>query len=263
MACSMSCVARALPANSLWMYPPRISRLTCSPLPVCTIAGPPTSSDWPVPRRSNSSRAMPRMATPLGFSVETLLDMNSNAWCCERSLLGKHAHAGVAHDELRAQRHVAHGHAVGPALTVDGDAAIHFLVGNFNPAAVDADFGALVGRAVESFGKRAGNIGRHQMAVLLRGGDGAMIADLRENGGEDFGGGRADVDQGEAGIALGFADRDLLDLEGAAGGVDQVEHLGKDQAVDDVPGNLHFLDEGGAAGSAGRKLWAGLRGRHG
>ena len=39
------------------------------------------------------------------------------------------------------------------------DAAVHFLVSDFDPFIVEADFGALVGGAIEAFGERAVHIG--------------------------------------------------------------------------------------------------------
>ena len=78
----MSCVASALPANSLSTYPPRINWHSAGPLPVCTIAGPPTTSVLPPPRRlATRSRAISRTSAPLGFSVETPLDMKLKSLC--------------------------------------------------------------------------------------------------------------------------------------------------------------------------------------
>ena len=54
---------------------------------------------------------------------------------------------------------------------------------------------------------------------------------------------RADFDHGIARIVPRLADRDLLDAKLPAAGRDRIQHLRQDQAVDDVPGNLDFLDD--------------------
>ena len=53
------------------------------------------------------------------------------------------------------------------AVEIDDDAAIHFLIGDRHPAAVQPHFGPLVGGAVKTFGKRAGDVGRRQPAIVL------------------------------------------------------------------------------------------------
>ncbi len=54
-------------------------------------------------------------------------------------------------------------------LAIDDNAAIHFLLGNADPMPLEANFGALVGRAVEAFRKSAGEIGFDRRASCKRG----------------------------------------------------------------------------------------------
>ena len=56
-------------------------------------------------------------------------------------------------------------------------------------------------------------------------------------------GSRADFDHGVARIVPRLADRDVGDAKLAAAGRDRIEHLGQDEAVDDVAGDLDFFDE--------------------
>ena len=64
------------------------------------MAGPPTNSDLPPSARlRNSSCAICRIATPLGFSVETLLLMNSNAWRSIARSCGNTRTPAVADDD--------------------------------------------------------------------------------------------------------------------------------------------------------------------
>ena len=61
------------------------------------------------------------------------------------------------------------------------DAAIHLLVGDFDPVPVEPNFRALVRRAVKPFGKRAVHVGGDQPAVLLRRRHRAMVGNLRQD----------------------------------------------------------------------------------
>ena len=125
--------------------------------------------DW-----STRSRAISRTSAPLGFSVETPLDMNvkslrtaarstgntrTPAW---PTTIGMPRRTSV----IGMQRATADG--VGRRVSragycsFDHDAAVHLLVGDFDPVAVQADFGPLVGRAVKAFGKGAVHVGRRR-----------------------------------------------------------------------------------------------------
>ena len=131
---------------------------------------------------------------------------------------------------------------------IDDDAAIHFLVGDFDPIAAEADLGPLVGRAVKAFGKRAVHVGGDEAAVLL----GRRARRRGRRSGPESAAARssrrcADFDHGIARIVAGLADRDLRDAKRAAAGRDRVEHLGQDQAVDDVAGDFDLFDDGNRA----------------
>ena len=163
-----------------------------------------------------------------------------------RTLLGKHAHTAVPNDQRRTQLHVAHGHAAcRGAARLDGDTAVHFLIGDVDPMATDSQLGPLVGGAVKPLGKSAVHVGWHQLAILLGGWRSPVVADLRKDFAQQLRVGRADFYQGETRIETCLADRDLLDLESSAGRRNQIENLGQDQAVDDVPADLHVFDEFG------------------
>ena len=170
-----------------------------------------------------------------------------------RTFLRKDPHAAVADYELGAHRDFAHRHAAGRRpLHVDGDAAVHLLSRHFGPMAQDANFGALVRRTVKTFRKGPDDIGRHELAILLRRGHGAVIADLAQNIGQQGSAGSPHFNQGETRIRAALADRDFFDAEGSARGRNQIEHLGQDQAVDDMAGDLHVLDVRGRCKFTGR-----------
>src|SRR5438270_203119 len=83
------------------------------------------------------------------------------------ALRRQHADAGMAHDVLLADADIGHDlTARGRRGRIDQHAAIHLLILNFDPAATEAHFGALVGRAIKTLGKRTGDIGCDQACVL-------------------------------------------------------------------------------------------------
>ena len=192
-----------------------------------------------------------------------------------------HAHAGVAdHD-----RHAARTSIIGmqrergarsgsrePILgysllllaprSFDHNSAIHLLVGNFDPMAVQPDFGALVGRAVKAFGERAVHVGRDEPAILLGRRHRAVVGDLGQNSLHQLRRGGADFDHRVARIVAGLADRDLGDAKLAAAGRDRVQHLGQDEAVDDMAGDFDLFDTIGdiVAGSLANCIARGRRG---
>ena len=65
---------------------------------------------------------------------------------------------------------------------------------------------------------------------------------------------------GVAGIVAPLADADFADLELSAQRHDLVEDLGQNQAVDDVPDNLHVFHERGLTGNH-RRSFVGRGGR--
>ena len=151
------------------------------------------------------------MATPLGFSVETLLPMNSNVCRSAGRSFGKHAHAGVADDDRSPGRTsvMATQRAV-RSDRIDDDAAVHFLVGDFDPVPGQADLGPLVGGAVKAFGKGAVHVGRAPAGNLA-----ARSARRRgrrsapEISPSSSARSALDFDQRIARIVAGLADRDL------------------------------------------------------
>ena len=75
-------------------------------------------------------------------------------------------------------------------------------------------------------------------------GDGSVANDARQDFLEQFLRIGLDREPGKAGILPTLTDLDLQDFVPASQGGDFVEHLGENQAVDDVAGNLHVFDEG-------------------
>jgi hypothetical protein len=128
-------------------------------------------------------------------------------------------------------------------VTVDDDAAVHFLVGDRQPMAVDANFGQLVRRAVESFGKCARDVGFDQPAILGRGRDRAMVGDLGQDLVQQRLRGGLHLDQRRTWIVARLANRNMFDAERATATGNDIEYFGKDQAVDDMPTDLDILDQ--------------------
>ena len=126
---------------------------------------------------------------------------------------------------------------------VDDDRAVHLLIGDLQPAAGDADFGPLVRRAVEVFGKRPGNVGRDEAAIADVGRHRAVVGDLGEDLLQDLFVVGADFQQGMAGVVPRLPDRDLLDLETAAAAGDGIENFGQDEAVDDMAADFDLFHE--------------------
>ena len=189
--------------------------------------------------------AISRTVTPLGFSLETGLAMNSNRFVPRRRLGREDAQPLPADDDAVALAHVGHGQAAGGvALRIDEDAAVHLLVFHVDPVAAEADLGAVVGRAVEALGEGAVHVGRRRSRSPAATTGTApwswMASRISRSVSARVG---ADLDAGVAGVVLPLADADVLDDVGAAAGEDLVQHLGQEQRVDDVPVDLDFLDE--------------------
>ncbi len=105
--------------------------------------------------------------------------MNSKRLPLHGPLFRKHAHAGVPDDDRHANGHFGHCNATGRApRKIDHDATIHFLVVHCDPVSAQSHFGPLVGGAVKPFGKRPGDVGRHQPAIVHGGGHGPVIGHL-------------------------------------------------------------------------------------
>src|SRR5207253_10173293 len=72
----------------------------------------------------------------------------------------EHAHSGMTDDDRQAMADV--GHCDAACLVsgrLDDDSAVHLLVCDGPPPPVEADFRALIGRAVESFRERPLDVG--------------------------------------------------------------------------------------------------------
>ncbi len=141
----------------------------------------------------------------------------------------------------RADGAPAFGSPLGGAF--DHDRAVHFLPGDLQPAAGDADLGPLVGGAIKIFGKRSGDVGLHEAAIADVGGDRAMVGDLRQDFLQDLFVVGANLQQGMAGVVSRLPDRDLLDFETAAAAGDGIEDFGQDQTVDDVAADFDLFHE--------------------
>ena len=173
--------------------------------------------------------AISRTVTPLGFSLETGLAMNSNRFCRAVRLGREDAQPLPADDDAVALAHVGHRQAAGGgSLRIDEDAAVHLLVFDVDPFAAEADLRAVVGGAVEAFGEGAVHVGRHGHGNRC-GATGTapwswMASRISSSSSARVG---PDLDAGVAGVGLPLADADVLDDVGAAAREDLVEHLGQ------------------------------------
>ena len=164
-----------------------------------------------------------------------------------RSLFRKDAYARVADDDAVAHARIGHRQAAGSRGTgeverdVDHDPAVHFLIGNLQPVAGDADLGSLVGGAIEFFGKGPGNVGRHKAAVVDVGWHRAVVGDLRQDFFQALFAVSANFQQGMAGVVPRLPDHDLLDFETAAAAGNRIENLGQNEAVDDMAADLDLF----------------------
>ena len=102
------------------------------------MAGPPTSSVLPPDARVRGDSSLGDLADgdALGLFGRDVAVHELERLPLGRALVGKDPHAGVPDDELIARRDVAHGQAAGRAAgRIDGDAAVHFLIGHVDPVA--------------------------------------------------------------------------------------------------------------------------------
>ena len=112
----------------------------------------------------------------------------------------------------------------------------------------------LIGRRIKPFGEGAVHVGRNQTAILLIQWDGAVPSDRGEQPLEVLGRAADHSQLGVARIVATLPDADLADLELSAQAHDLIEHLGQNQAVDDVPDNLHVFDKRGLARNDGSSV---------
>ncbi len=139
--------------------------------------------------------------------------------------------------------YLGHRQATGRApLRIKENAAVHFHVLNIDPFPIDANLGAVAGRAVEAFRKGPVHIRFGERAIL--GGDrcGPVVMDRVEDFLQDRLARRPDLNAGETGVFPTLAHPDLFDLVSAAAREDFVEHLGQEQRINNVPLDLHFLN---------------------
>src|SRR5690606_41769211 len=94
---------------------------------------------------------------------------------------GEDAHAAVSHDDRHARNYFGHWEAPRVARLVHCDTTVHFLIGNWTPFAFKSYFGSLIGGAVESFGEGTCHIGNNELAILVAGGAGPVIANLSQD----------------------------------------------------------------------------------
>ena len=190
--------------------------------------------------------AISRTVTPLGFSLDTGLAMNSNRLCRAANSAGKTRSPWRPTTMRSPMRHVGHRHAAGGRpFRVDEDAAVHLLVLDLDPLAAETHLRAVVGRAVEVLGKRPVHVGGHDVAIVRGDRGGTVVVDLAEDLLQHFGGRRPHLDAGEAGIGLALADADVLEDVRPAVRQDLVQHLGQEQRIDDVALDLDLFDEPG------------------
>ena len=123
----------------------------------------------------------------------------------------------------------------------DDQGAVHLRVVDVDPVATDPHLGGQVGRRVEALGQDAVDVGRHGDRVGLGQPVGAVDLQLGDESGEGVLVGGGDLETGPAGVDVGAADVDVDHAVVGAGVDDDVEHLGQDEGVDDVPLNLDDL----------------------
>ncbi len=88
----------------------------------------------PAARVSRIDSATASRLIALGFSLETLELMKRKRACVPRTLGRLDPDALVADDDRRPGDDVDHGHAArGVGVRVDGDAAVHLLIGDLDP----------------------------------------------------------------------------------------------------------------------------------
>ena len=241
----MSCVARALPAKTVWIQPSRISAATWGTDPVCTIAGPPTS-EYLLAGGAG-------LADGLGHALEAdglgLLAGNRGAHEAEerglaRPLDGKHAHPRVADHDGHAKRHMDHRHAAGHSRRrIECDAAVHLLVLHVDPAALEANLRALVGRAIEGVRKGTRDVGGNRARIFGVNRRGTMLDQVADDRVDRLGAVGPDADPRVARVGSANADLALVDLEAAAHLQDAIEDLGQQERVDNVAANLDLVDD--------------------
>jgi hypothetical protein len=107
---------------------------------------------------------------------------------------------------------------------------------------VEAHLGGQVGGRVEAGGEHTLLVGLDHLGVLGADGVHPVHLELLGQAADRRLVGRSDLDHGPAGVGGGLADVHLDEPVVGPGVEDQVEHLGQDQRIDDVPLDLEGLD---------------------
>ena len=93
----------------------------------------------------------------------------------------------VAHDNRHVFFDIGHRHAArGVTRSAQGarfyrDGTIHLLLLDRVPAVAEADFGAMIGRAVKAFRKSATDVGDLEPTIVAGGWRGPMVGNLGKN----------------------------------------------------------------------------------
>lgn len=150
----------------------------------------------------------------------------------------------MADHDRHAERDADHRHASGHSgRGVQRDAAVHLLVLDVDPTTLEADLGALVGRAVEGIGEGAGDVGRDGSGVLGMHRRSAMLDQVSEDRVDRFGAIGPDPDPGIARVGSADSDLALVDLEAASHLENAVEDLGQQERIDDVSADLDLVND--------------------
>ena len=169
----------------------------------------------------------------------------------------------MADDDRQPDRHMDHRHAPGASgLGVESDAAVHLLVLDVDPAAVDSDLRLLVGGAVEVLRESRGDVSRHSPRVLGVDRRGAVLDEVADDRVEGLGRVGVDADPRVAGVGPLDADRALVDLERPPHLEDAVKDLRQQERIDDVAANLDLVDRAGRLSGGRRRRCMRIRSRH-
>lgn len=158
------------------------------------------------------------------------------------ALFRKNAYANVTDHDCLSNLNLSHRQAAGrPRVCVDHDAAVHFLVVDRRPRAIQPDFRALVCRAVETRRKCPGDVSVTQSTVVGCDGHGSVVEQLSQDFVQSITGLGLNLNQGITGIGTILTHVDLLDVKRALHRDDAVKNLRQQQAVDDMPGNFDIF----------------------
>ena len=112
---------------------------------------------------------------------------------------------------------------------IQSDATVHLLILYIDPTTLEADLGALVGRAIEGVGKGAGDVGGDGPGILGMHRRSAMLDQVSEDRVDCLGVISPDPDPGIARVGSADSDLALVDLEAAAHLENAVQDLGQQE----------------------------------